>query len=91
MFLAKIKGNVVSTQKNKYLVGHKLLLTHPIDFKGNLIGDKDIISIDLTDAGIGDNVIVVHEGDAVQQILGHENAPVNTMIIAVVDDVEINE
>ena len=91
MFLAKVKGNLISTQKNDYLVGHKLLLTHPIDFQGNLIGDSDIISIDLTDAGIGDNVIVVHEGDAVQQILGHDKAPVNTMIIAVVDDIEIQE
>ena len=53
-----------------FLLVINFLLTHPIDFQGNFIGDKDIISIDLTDAGIGDNVIVVHEGDAVQQILG---------------------
>ena len=91
MFLAKIKGNVVSTQKNKYLVGHKLLLAHEIDFDGNFTGNKDVIALDLVNAGIGDTVIVVHEGDAVQQILGHENAPVNTMVIAVVDSLEITE
>jgi len=91
MYLAKIKGNIVATQKNKYLVGHKLLIVHPSDFHGNLIGNKDFIALDLVDAGIGDSVIVVQEGDAVQQILGHKNAPVNTMIIAVVDNIEINE
>ena len=91
MFLAKIKGNIVSTPKNKFLIGHKLLIVHPIDYNGNLIGKKDFIALDQIDAGIGDSVIVVQEGDAVEQILGHANAPVNTMIIAIVDDIEINE
>lgn len=91
MFLAKIKGNVVSTPKNKFLIGHKLLIVHPIDYNGHLVGKKDFIALDLIDAGIGDKVIVVQEGDAVEQILGHANAPVNTMIIAIVDDIEINE
>ncbi|HOI28111.1 MAG TPA: EutN/CcmL family microcompartment protein [Melioribacteraceae bacterium] len=91
MFLARVKGNIVSTQKNRYLTGHKLLLTHQVDFNGKLIGNKDVISLDLIDAGIGDTVIVVQEGDAVQQILGHSNSPVNTMIIGIVDNIEVKE
>lgn len=91
MLLAKIKGNIVSTPKNKFLIGHKLLIVHPIDYNGNLVGQKDFIALDQIDAGIGDSVIVVQEGDAIEQILGHANAPVNTMVIAIVDDIEINE
>ncbi len=91
MFLARVKGNIVSTHKNRYLTGHKLLLTHQVDFNGQLIGNKDVISLDLIDAGIGDTVIVVQEGDAVQQILGHSNSPVNTMIIGIVDNIEVKE
>jgi microcompartment protein CcmK/EutM len=91
MLLSKVKGSIVSTHKNDYLCGHKLLLTHPMNLKGELIEDSDLISLDLTDAGIGDTVLVVNEGDAVQQILGHCNAPVNSMIIAIVDDLEIQE
>jgi len=91
MFLARIKGNIVSTPKNKYLVGHKLLLVHQIDYEGKFVGKKDAIALDLVDAGIGDKVIVVQEGDAVQQILRNTNTPVNTMIIAVVDNIEISE
>ena len=49
------------------------------------------LRLDLIDSGIGDRVLVVKEGDAVQQILGHKNAPVNTMIIAIVDDIDIEE
>ncbi len=91
MFLAKVKGNVVSTQKNKYLTGHKLLIVQPIDLEGNYLDSKESIALDSADAGIGDTVLVVKEGAAVQQILGHNNAPVNTMIVAVVDDYEITE
>lgn len=91
MILAKVKGNIVSTQKNEFLSGHKLLLTQPIDFSGNFLGDKDVIALDLIDSGIGDTVIVCQEGDAIQQILGHDKAPVNTMIIGIVDNIEVNE
>ncbi|HEX2963783.1 MAG: EutN/CcmL family microcompartment protein [Bacteroidota bacterium] len=89
MFLGKVKGNVISTQKNKYLSGHKLLLVQKVDLDGNFIGSKDVIALDLIDSGIGDTVLVAQEGDAVQQILGHQKAPVNTIIIAIVDDVDV--
>ena len=89
MLLCRVTGNLVATQKNHHLVGHKLLIVRPIDLDGNLIGDDDMISLDLIDAGIGDIVLVAKEGDAVQQVLGHKNAPVNTIIIAIVDDIEI--
>ncbi len=91
MFLAKIKGNIVSTQKDEYLIAQKLLLVHQIDLNGNFVGDKDWIALDLIDSGIGDTVLVCQEGDAVQQILGHKNSPANTMIIAIVDDIDIPE
>ena len=91
MILAKIKGNVVSTQKNKHLNSHKLLVAHAIDLEGNFIGDNDMIALDLIDAGIGDTVLVVKEGAAVKQILGHGNAPVNMMVVAVVDDISIEQ
>ena len=91
MFLAKVSGNVVSTQKNEYLKSNKLLLVKRIDLQGNYLNDKDEIALDFIDAGIGDTVLVVKEGAAVQQILGHKKAPVNIMIVAVVDDIEINE
>ena len=84
MFLAKISGNIVSTQKNQFLNSHKLLLVKKIDLKGNYIDSKDEIALDIIDAGIGDTVLVVKEGAAVQQILKHNNAPVNTMVVAIV-------
>ena len=91
MFLGKIKGNIVSTQKNQHLTGHKLLLVQPVDFNGDFVDDDEVIALDLIDSGIGDTVLVCQEGDAIEQILGHANAPVNTMIVAHVDDIDIQE
>jgi microcompartment protein CcmK/EutM len=91
LILAKVKGNLVSTQKNSYLVGQKLLLVHPIDLSDNYIGKSDVVAIDVADAGIGDTVLLVQEGKAVQQILGHRNAPVHSLVVAVVDSIDVNE
>ncbi len=90
MILAKVKGNLVSTQKNSYLIGQKLLLVHPIDLNDNYIGKNDVVAIDVVDAGIGDIVLLVQEGKAVQQILGHKNAPVHSIVVAVVDSIDVN-
>jgi len=90
LILAKVKGNLVSTQKNSSLVGQKLLLVHPIDLNDNYIGKNDVVAIDVVNAGIGDTVLLVQEGKAVQQILGHKNAPVHSVIVAVVDSIDVN-
>lgn len=89
MTLAKVKGNVVSTQKNSNLKGYKLLIVHPIDLNNNYIGKKDVVALDFVDSGIGDTVLLVQEGKAVQQILGHRKAPVHSVIVAVVDSIDI--
>ncbi len=91
MLLAKVTGNVVATQKNSYLNGHKLLIIQRIDLDGNFIGKNDVIALDFVDSGIGDTVLVVQEGAAVKQILGHKKAPVHSIIVAVVDEIEIKK
>jgi len=89
VYLAKVKGNIVSTQKNNYLKGHKLLIVEKIDIRFNVLKNSESVAIDLVDAGVGDVVLIVKEGAAVQQILGHSKAPVNTMIIAIVDSIDL--
>jgi carbon dioxide concentrating mechanism protein CcmL len=90
LILAKVKGNIVSTQKNSNLKGQKLLIVHPIDLKNKYIGKKDVIALDFVNAGIGDIVLLVQEGKAVQQILGHRKAPVHSIIVAIVDSIDVN-
>lgn len=86
MFLAKVTGNVVATQKNMHLRGKKLLLIQPIDQKGMPCG-SDIIAVDGVGAGIGDLVIAIAEGGAARSIVKEENplAPIDVCIAGIID------
>lgn len=87
MLLGKVLGTIVSTQKNKNLKDYKLLIVQPIDLEGTFIG-RDILAIDVVDAGVGDNVLVLQEGASAQQILKRTDVPVHSVVVAVVDGLE---
>ena len=90
MILCKITGTLVATQKNEHLKGHKILIAQPITLDGTALG-RDILAIDSVDAGIGDTVLVVQEGQAATQVLKNKKVPVHSVIVAVVDDLEVVE
>lgn len=88
MTLCKITGTVVATQKNEHLKSRKILIAQPIDLDGNPIG-RDILAIDSVDAGIGDTVLVVQEGQGAAQVLKNKKVPVHSVIVAVVDGLDV--
>ncbi len=63
------------------------MIIRVVDLEGNFMGKQDVVAIDLINSGIGDTVLVTQEGDAVAQILGHKNAPVHSIIVAIVDQI----
>ena len=88
MLLCKVIGTLVATQKNEHLKNHKHLIVQPIDLEGHLIG-RDLIAIDSVDAGVGDTVLVVQEGQGAAQILQDKKAPVHSVVVAVVDNLNV--
>ena len=88
MTLCKVTGTIVSTQKDKTLNEYKLLIVQPIDLKGAFIG-KEALAIDTVDAGVGDSVLIIQEGAGAQQALRRKDAPVHTVIVAVVDGLNV--
>jgi microcompartment protein CcmK/EutM len=89
MILCKVTGTIVSTQKNPTLKEYKLLIVQPIDLNGQPIG-RDMLAIDRVDAGIGDTVLTLQEGASAQQILGRKDVPVHTIVVAVVDGIDLH-
>ena len=87
MFLARVVGEVVATIKHAALAGHRLMLVRPVSPTGAPSG-KTAIALDAADAGTGDLVLVVDEGNAAAQVLRRARGPVRTVIVGVVDDVE---
>ena len=88
MFLAEVVGTVVSPVQHPVLEGQRLLLLRPLDPEGRPAGPTRI-GIDRVAAGRGDRVLVVDEGNAGRQVLAAPNAPVKTVVIGVVDYVEL--
>ncbi|WP_294185349.1 EutN/CcmL family microcompartment protein, partial [uncultured Clostridium sp.] len=89
MFLAKVVGNVVSTQKNEKLTGSKLLIVKKIDEDENIIGEP-VVAIDTVGAGVNEIVIVVTGSGARNATEVGNSIPADTSIVGIVDEVEWN-
>ena len=90
MTLCKVTGTIVATQKNEHLKDKKILICQPIDLEGKFFG-RDILAIDSVDAGVGDTVLIIQEGQGAAQILNNKKLPVHSVIVAVVDGLETVE
>jgi microcompartment protein CcmK/EutM len=90
MFLADVIGTVVSPVQIPILEGRTLLLLRPVSPDGRAIG-KTRIGIDRAQAGVGDRVIVIDEGNSARQILGDPKGAVKTIVVGVVDYVEVGD
>ena len=88
MFLADVVGNVTSPVQIPDLDGRTLLLVQPLTPTGGPAGNARI-AIDTVGAGEGDRVLVIDEGNSGRQILSAADAPVKTLVVGVVDHVEV--
>ena len=88
MILGTVTGTVVATGKAEQLRGRALMTVRPITLDGKPAGEE-MIAIDTVSAGKGDTVLVVRQGEAAAQVLGRTDAPVRSVIVAVVDGMEI--
>ena len=90
MFLAKVIGNVVSTQKNARFQGMKLLLIQPyITRDGKLMeSGSSVVAVDSVGAGKGE-LVMFTQGSSARLTEMTKDSPVDTVIIGIVDTVEV--
>jgi ethanolamine utilization protein EutN len=87
MILAKVAGEVVATIRHAAYQHRRMLLLDRINPDGT-VQDGYLVAIDAVDAGIGQTVLVVDEGNSARQIVGDPQAPIRSIIIGIVDDVQ---
>lgn len=90
MTIGNIVGTVVSTVKHPALKGQKLLLVRPVDLHCGRSG-KAVLAIDTVQAGIGDTVLLLEEGNSARMILDQPMGPVRSVIVGIIDSVDIYE
>ncbi|GAB4154683.1 MAG: hypothetical protein Fur0021_21490 [Candidatus Promineifilaceae bacterium] len=88
MYIGRVTGTVVATIKHEAFAGRKLLLVDRLGLDGEPTGEYDIC-VDVVQAGVGDRVLVLDEGNGARQILERKVAPVRAVVVGIVDAVEL--
>ena len=90
MIIAKVVGTVVSTIKHPAYKGRKLQVVQPLHLTGQA-PDSSFLALDSAQAGVGDTVLVLREGNAAREITQIKDAPIISMIVGVLDAVEVEQ
>lgn len=90
MFVAKVIGNVVATQKDPRFQGMKLLLIQPyINKERSLVASgSSIVAVDSVGAGTGECVLFT-QGSSARLTPATKDAPVDAVIVGIVDTIEV--
>jgi microcompartment protein CcmK/EutM len=94
MFIAKVTGSVVSTQKVEKMVGRKLMVVEPyrLDEKerNRLVSTgRTFVAVDTVGAGEGEFVLIT-QGSSARLTPETKELPIDAVIIGIVDAVHID-
>ena len=88
MILGKVVGSVWATRKDNQLVGMKLQIVQEVELDYSL-KDKFIVAVDSVGAGVGE-VVLVAQGSSARQTELTNNKPVDAVITAIVDKLDVS-
>ncbi len=94
MFVARVTGSLVSTQKVDAMVGYKLLVVEPYrleakERKSLATTGRTFIAVDMIGAGVDDYVLIA-QGSSARLTPETKNMPIDTLIIGIVDKVHVD-
>lgn len=87
MYLGRVIGTVVASRKEPTLDGLKFMLVKACDADGQPTG-ATLVAADAVGAGI-DEVVLYASGSSARQTKLTDDRPVDAVIMAIVDEVEI--
>ena len=95
MFVAKVTGAVVSTQKVDSMVGFKLLVVEPYRLEGKdrkslETTGRTFVAVDTLGAGVGEFVLIT-QGSSARLTPETKNMPIDTVIVGIVDHVHVDQ
>ena len=95
MFVAKVTGSLVATQKVASMTGHKMLLVEPYQVdqrtQKSLTGSgRSLVAVDTVGAGEGEFVLIT-QGSSARLTPETKNLPVDTVIVGIIDTVHVGQ
>ncbi len=88
MKLARVVGTVVSTINHPFFDNRRMLICDLLEPDGSQAGGY-LIAVDTVGAGAGETVLLLDEGNSARQITGAREAPIRTLVVGIVDAVEL--
>ena len=91
MKIGRVVGTVVSTINSPIFEDRRLLLCDLLDLAGEPTGGYTI-AVDTVDAGAGETVLILDEGNSARQVLGREpDGEIRAVVVGIVDAVTLAE
>ena len=90
MFVGIVRGEIVSTINHPFYDSRRLLIVDRTDERGSRTGSY-LIAVAAVDAGVGQWVLVLDEGNGARQVFDDPQGPVRSAVVGVVDAVELPE
>lgn len=95
MFVAKVTGAVVATQKLESMVGQKLLVVEPYRVEATnrdrlVSTGRTFIAVDMLGAGQGEFVLIT-QGSSARLTPETKDMPIDAVIIGIVDQVHVDD
>jgi ethanolamine utilization protein EutN len=90
VLIARVVGELVSTEKHPSHKGLKVLLVQPLNLDDTDRGDA-LVAVDSVQAGIGDKVLVATDGYAALSSLGLPPSPIDIAVVGVIDRVDLSD
>ncbi len=88
MLLGKVIGTVWSTRKDENLVGAKFLIVRELDLDYKPLKNF-VVAVDSVGAGVGE-IVLAAQGSSARQTNITKNKPVDAVIMAIVDKLDIS-
>jgi microcompartment protein CcmK/EutM len=94
MFVAKVTGSLVATQKVGSMVGHKLLVVEPFRVdardRSRLVSTgRTFVAVDTVGAGEGEYVLIT-QGSSARLTPETKNLPIDTVIVGLIDTIHVD-
>ena len=88
MMLGRVIGEIHSTINHPFYDARTMLVVEKTGPDGTPSGGY-VIAIDIVDAGVGDPVLVVEEGNTARQLFNAPNGPVRSLVVGIIDEVAV--
>jgi microcompartment protein CcmK/EutM len=86
--VGRVTGSVVSTINDAFFDGTRLLLCDVLDADGD--PDGYTIAVDGVDAGGGEVVLIIDEGNSARQIFGITTGAIRAVVVGTVDELIVD-